>query len=106
VAFGFCDTCVLDKTWREGSAVTQASKRILRGLHSQLSYPAWCRERGIDPGFLGIDEAKIVECALKSALWEKCRDILPELLSVARERRATGLWYYRARAELAFRGSL
>lgn len=103
--FAFCDACVLDKTWREGSAASQTSKRILRGMRAQCDYFAWCRERGIDPAFLGIDEAKIVERAIKSALWEKRRDILPELLAAARERRATGFWYYRARAELALRGT-
>lgn len=102
--FGFCDTCVLDKTWREGSAVSQAAKRIVRGMRAQIDYLAWCRARGIDLGFLAVDEKKIVERALKSALWEKRREVLPELLAEARARHATGFWYYRARAELALRG--
>jgi glycosyltransferase involved in cell wall biosynthesis len=104
-AFSFCDTCVLDKTWRENSAASQASKRILNGMRAQFNYLGWCRERGIDPESLAINEVKIVERAIKRALWEKRREILPELLTVARERNATGFWYYRARAELVIHGA-
>ncbi len=97
--FGFCDTVVLDKTWREGSAGSQASKRILAGLRSGLDYFSWCAVRGIDTSFLQITARQVVEQALKDALHEKRRDVLPALLEKARELGPRGFWYYRALAE-------
>lgn len=96
--FGFCDTVVLDKTWREGSAGSQASKRILAGLRSGLEYFPWCAARGIDTSFLQITARQIVEQAIKDALHEKRRDVLPAVLETARALGTRGFWYYRALA--------
>ena len=103
-SFGFSASCVLDKTWRESSAGTQSSKRILNGMRAQEAFLGWCGERNIDSSFLKTTPIQIIEHAIKSALFEKRRDILPTLLAVATQRNVRGYWFWRAQAEEFFRG--
>jgi len=91
----FCDTTVLDKTWRPGSAGSSHAKRIYRGLGAQRALPGWCAARGIDYSWIGPD-AGLVRDALKDALHWHSHEILEPLLSECRASGYRGLWYYRA----------
>lgn len=82
--FAFCDTVVLDKTFREGAAHTQTARRITRGLQSQLALASWCEERGLDWGTLGETPATCVNRALREAVWYRCPEVIPGLLEEAR----------------------
>jgi len=103
-SFGFSTSCVLDKTWRESSAGTQSSKRILNGMRAQEAFLGWCGERNIDSSFLKTTPIQIIEHAIKSALFEKRHDILSTLLAIATQRKMRGYWFWRAQAEHFFRG--
>lgn len=98
--FAFCDTVVLDKTFREGSAGTQVSRRIRSGLRAQLAFFEWCRGRGLDFGFLETSPVKVVDSALKEAIWYRRWEILEPLLAQAVELGVRSFWTRRARWQL------
>jgi hypothetical protein len=91
---------VLDKTFREGSAGQQIGLRIEHGLHAQLAFFEWCRARGIDPTFLGLGRADIVDQALKEALWHKRWEVVEPLRKKAEELGVSSFWYHRAGLQL------
>lgn len=95
----FCDTAVLDKTWRPASAGTQDAKRIYRSLLSQVELRKWCAERGIDFSW-APDNAGFAREAVRQALFWKTPAIMPPLLRKSAELGYRGFWYYRARLAL------
>jgi glycosyltransferase involved in cell wall biosynthesis len=94
--FAFCDTVVLDKTFREGSAGTQIGRRIRSGLRAQLAFLDWCRERDFDTAFIGTTVAGIVDQALREALWHRRWEILEPLRAQADALGVRSYWYHRA----------
>ncbi|HRJ71596.1 MAG TPA: glycosyltransferase family 2 protein [Terrimicrobiaceae bacterium] len=99
-AVAFCDTVVLDKTWRDGSAGTQDAKRIWRGLRAQRALRGWCAGQGLDFSWAGPD-ADLARFAVMEALHCRTDAILPALLAVSRACGYRGVWYYRALLRLA-----
>ncbi len=97
--FGFCDTVVLDKTFREGSAGTQVSRRIRSGLHARLAFFDWCRKRDLDVAFLETSVAGVVDAALKEAVWYKRWEIIDPLLTQAAALGVKTFWTARARVQ-------
>lgn len=91
----FCDSVVLDKTWRPGSAGSQDAKRIYRGLSAQKNLRAWGSARQIDLAWIGPDK-DLSRDALKEALHWKTHDLLAPLLEICRAEGYQGFWYYRA----------
>ena len=81
--FAFCDRTVLDKGWREGSALTRIDLRIANGLRSQLLLPAWCRERGVDTRFLPASPAALIRQAFNDAGYRRLWGIFPKLAAIA-----------------------
>ena len=81
--FAFCDRTVLDKGWREGSALTRIDLRIANGLRSQLLLPAWCRERGVDARFLPASPAALIRQAFNDAGYRRLWGIFPKLAAIA-----------------------
>ena len=94
--FAFCDTVVLDKTFREGSAGSQFGRRIESGLRAQLAFLPWCEARGINPAFLGKGPAAIVDQAFREAIWHRCWEIIPALRQQAEVLGIHSFWYHRA----------
>ncbi|GAT32010.1 glycosyltransferase [Terrimicrobium sacchariphilum] len=95
----FCDTAVLDKTWRPASAGTQDAKRIYRSLLAQVALRKWCKERGIDFSW-APKNAGFAREAIRQALFWKTPAIMPALLRKADDLGYRGLWYFRAQLEL------
>jgi glycosyltransferase involved in cell wall biosynthesis len=89
----FCDTPVLDKTWRPSSHGSQHAKRIYRGQIAQRALRNWCQERGIDPSILPSDQV-FLKKALDEAIDWKCWEILEPLLVEAKE---IGLGHWKAK---------
>lgn len=80
---GFCDTVVLDKTWRPSSHGSQHAKRIYRGQRAQRDLRVWCRDRGLDDSWMPPD-AEILRRALDETLWRREFGILKPLRKLAR----------------------
>lgn len=79
----FCDTVVLDKTWRPGSHGSQHAKRIFRGQRAQRDLRAWLGERGLAADWLPNDE-EFLKWALDEAVWWRCPEIVVPLRKLAR----------------------
>lgn len=100
-AIAFCDTVVLDKTWREGSAGSQNAKRIYRGLQAQRDLRTWGSSRQVDLSWVEPD-THLTRDALAEAVYWRTDDILPALLEQSRAVGYRGLGYYRAQLRLLF----
>jgi glycosyltransferase involved in cell wall biosynthesis len=81
--FAFCERTVLDKGWREGSALTRTDLRIINGLRSQLLLPAWCRERGVDTCFLPASPTTLIRQTFNDAGYRRLWSIFPKLTAIA-----------------------
>lgn len=79
----FCDTVVLDKTWRPASHGSQHAKRIYRSQMAQRALREWCRTRGVSTDILPAD-SHFVKTALDEAVHWGCREIIPRLRQEAR----------------------
>lgn len=78
----FCDTVVLDKTWRPASHGSQHAKRIFRGQRAQRDLRSWLEARGIDAAWMPSD-AQFLKWALDEAVWWRCPEIIPPLRKMA-----------------------
>lgn len=78
----FCDTVVLDKTWRPASHGSQHAKRIFRGQRAQRDLRKWLHARGLDAGWVPSDR-EITRRALDEAVWRRCAEIIPPLRKLA-----------------------
>jgi len=104
----FCDTVVLDKTWREGSAGSNDAKRIYRSFWAQKYLRPWCAARSLDFSWAGSD-ADFVRDALKDALYWRADSVLAPLREQCPAHGYQGIWYYRAQVReffLRLRGRL
>ena len=88
----FCDTVVLDKTWRPASHGSQHAKRIFRGQRAQRDLRSWLEARGIDADWMPSD-AQFLKWALDEAVWWRCPEIITPLRTLARE---AGVWHWRS----------
>jgi glycosyltransferase involved in cell wall biosynthesis len=88
----FCDTVVLDKTWRPASHGSQHAKRIFRGQRAQRDLRSWLEARGIDADWMPSD-AQFLKWALDEAVWWRCPEIIAPLRTLARE---AGVWHWRS----------
>lgn len=79
----FCNTVVLDKTWRPGSHGSQHAKRIFRGQRAQRDLRGWLGGRGLDSSWMPGD-AQILKWALDEAVWWRCPEIIAPLRKLAR----------------------
>jgi glycosyltransferase involved in cell wall biosynthesis len=79
----FCDSVVLDKTWRPASHGSQHAKRIFRGQRAQRDLRGWLAGRGLDAAWLPSD-ATFLRWALDEAVWRRCPEIVPPLRALAR----------------------
>jgi len=79
----FCDSVVLDKTWRPASHGSQHAKRIFRGQRAQRDLRRWLTERGLDAAWLPSDAA-FLRWALDEAVWCRCPEIIPPLRRLSR----------------------
>ena len=80
----FCDTMVLDKTWRPASHGSQHAKRIFRGQRAQRDLRCWLAERGLNADWLPAD-SQFLKWALDEAVWWRCPEIIAPLRKLARE---------------------
>jgi glycosyltransferase involved in cell wall biosynthesis len=99
-SFTHCDTVVLDKTWRAGSAVSQHTRRIRAELRARLAFPAWCRERGLDPAAAGFSTRQAIVGGIKEALACDAYEPMREILTEARALGVHSFWLWRARIKL------
>ena len=81
--FAFCDRTVLDKGWREGSALTMITRRIPNSLRSQLLLSAWCRERGVDSRIIPSSPNALIRQAFNDAGYRRLWSIFPKLTAIA-----------------------
>ena len=88
----FCDSVVLDKTWRPASHGSQHAKRIFRGQRAQRDLRVWLAARGLDAGWLPSDQS-FLRWALDEAVWCRCPEIIPPLRRLAR---AAGVRHWRS----------
>ncbi|GAB4165253.1 MAG: hypothetical protein Fur0032_01890 [Terrimicrobiaceae bacterium] len=88
----FCDTVVLDKTWRPSSHGSQHAKRIYRGQLAQRRLAAWCQSHGVPADWIP-QEREILRRALNEACWRGCEEIIPAL---RREASSVGLFHWRS----------
>lgn len=88
----FCDSVVLDKTWRPASHGSQIAKRIFRGQRAQRDLRGWLSKRGLDAAWLPSD-ADFLKWALNEAVWRRCPDIIPPLRQLAK---AAGVRHWRS----------
>ncbi len=88
----FCDTVVLDKTWRPASHGSQHAKRIFRGQRAQRDLRGWLMEKKLPSAWLPTD-AQFVKWALDEAVWWRCPEIIPPLRKIAGE---LGLSHWRS----------
>ena len=79
----FCDSVVLDKTWRPASHGSQHAKRIFRGQRAQRDLRGWLAARGLDAAWLPSD-ATFLRWALDEAVWRRSPEIIPPLRRLAR----------------------
>jgi glycosyltransferase involved in cell wall biosynthesis len=80
----FCDTVVLDKTWRPASHGSQHAKRIYRGQRMQRDLRRWLVEKNRSAAWMPTD-AQFVKWALDEAVWWRCPEIIPPLRKIAKE---------------------
>jgi glycosyltransferase involved in cell wall biosynthesis len=80
----FCDTVVLDKTWRPSSHGSQHAKRIFRGQRAQRDLRTWCEDRALDASWIPAD-TEILRRALDEALWRREFGVLKPLRTLAAE---------------------
>jgi glycosyltransferase involved in cell wall biosynthesis len=78
----FCDTVVLDKTWRLASHGSQHAKRVFRGQRAQRDLRSWLDARGIDAAWMPSD-AQFLKWALDEAVWWRSPEIIPPLRKIA-----------------------
>lgn len=88
----YCDTVVLDKTWRPSSHGSQHAKRIYRGQRAQRDLRGWCQDRGLDDSWMPPD-SEILRRALDETLWRREFRILKPLRDLARHH---GLSHWRS----------
>ena len=88
----FCDSVVLDKTWRPSSHGSQHSKRIFRGQQAQRNLRQWLQDQKLDTEWMPGD-AIFLRWALDEAVWRRCPEIIPPLRRVAR---AAGIRHWRS----------
>lgn len=88
----FCDTVVLDKTWRPASHGSQHAKRIFRGQSAQRDLRRWLDGRGLDSAWMPSD-VQFLKWALDEAVWLRCPEIIGPLRKLAHE---AGLWHWRS----------
>lgn len=88
----FCDTVVLDKTWRPASHGSQHAKRIFRGQRAQRDLRRWLDGRGLDSAWMPSD-VQFLKWALDEAVWWRCPEIVAPLRRLARKQ---GLWHWRS----------
>ena len=79
----FCDSVVLDKTWRPASHGSQHAKRIFRGQLAQRNLRRWLVGHGLDPAWLPADRT-FLRWALDEAVWRRCPEIISPLRRLAR----------------------
>lgn len=92
----FCDTVVLDKTFREGSAGTQIARRIRSTVASRLALPTWAAAHKIDMACLDSAPRWVLDSALREALWHRRWELITPLRRQARELGLRTWWYHRA----------
>ena len=80
----FCDTVVLDKTWRPASHGSQHAKRIFRGQRAQRDLRRWLDGRGLDSAWMPSD-VQFLKWALDEAVWWRCPEIIAPLRKLANE---------------------
>jgi hypothetical protein len=80
----FCDTVVLDKTWRPASHGSQHAKRIYRGQRMQRDLRRWMVEKNLSASWMPGD-AQFVKWALDEAVWWRCPEIIAPLRRIAKE---------------------
>ena len=80
----FCDTVVLDKTWRQASHGSQHAKRIFRGQRAQRDLRRWLDGRGLDSAWMPSD-VQFLKWALDEAVWWRCPEIIAPLRKLAHE---------------------
>ena len=80
----FCDTVVLDKTWRPASHGSQHAKRIFRGQRAQRDLRRWLDGHGLDSAWMPSD-AQFLKWALDEAVWWRCPEIIAPLRKLAHE---------------------
>lgn len=88
----FCDTVVLDKTWRPASHGSQHAKRIFRGQRAQRDLRRWLDGHGLDSAWMPRD-VQFLKWALDEAVWWRCPEIVAPLRMLAREAR---IWHWRS----------
>ena len=88
----FCDSVVLDKTWRPASHGSQHAKRIFRGQRAQRDLRGWLTVRGLDAEWLPSD-ATFLRWALNEAVWRRCPEII---LPLRRHARSAGVRHWRS----------
>lgn len=80
----FCDTVLLDKTWRPRSHGSQHAKRIFRGQRAQRNLRGWLWERGLAVDWLPSNVV-FLKWALDEAVWWRCPEIIAPLRKLARK---------------------
>lgn len=80
----FCDTVVLDKTWRPASHGSQHAKRIFRGQRAQRDLRRWLDGRGLDSAWMPSD-VQFLKWALDEAVWWRCPEIVAPLRKLAHQ---------------------
>ena len=100
VRFAHCDSVVLDKTWRAGSAVSQHARRIRSEVRSRFDFAEWCVARGLDAAAAGFSPQSAIVSGVKDAMFYRQWAPLRELLAEARTRGVRSLWLWRARMKL------
>jgi len=88
----FCDSVVLDKTWRPSSHGSQHAKRIFRGQRAQRDLRGWCAGLGLDASWIP-DDREILRRALDEAVWRRERALIRPLRALAA---AAGLRHWRS----------
>ncbi|MCX6970105.1 MAG: glycosyltransferase family A protein [Verrucomicrobia bacterium] len=88
----FCDSVVLDKTWRPVSHGSQHAKRIFRGQRAQRDLRGWLAKREVDTSWMPSD-AEFFRWALDEAVWRRCPEIIPPLRKLAK---AEGVRHWRS----------
>jgi len=79
----FCDSVVLDKTWRPASHGSQHAKRIFRGQRAQRDLRGWLASRKLSTDWMPSD-VQFLKWALDEAVWRRCPEIIPPLRRLAR----------------------
>ena len=100
-SFAHCDQIVLDKTYSPNSLGQQQTRSVWFRLQLQMKFLLWCRERGINTGFLQTSPAGIVDHALTRAWRQRDWALLAPLLEQAARENVSTLWCLRARAKVA-----